>query len=677
MRKSGIVFIIIGLGGLLLLATIANWKSLKHSFKTEVKSKTENLADLQKAQDLLDQGEPIEALKVIHEHEDDIEYRTDTGKKWVQLFIDASTSVRDYPQLVILYESFPKAFEDNEKGSLLVADGYILNKRGSDYEALREVWKGRESRPQDWLVLDADNLLLKGQRREAIELLKTKTFSGQQDTGRLIRLALLNVLENPKLAWDYLTEAYTKDPNNPDIRIYRAKLLESVGKKSLALSEYISAAQTSPNNLFLKDQLAEFYLRNNQFQQAMSIWLDTLKKPSLDTIWVKALFWNKVVTPVQFDWSSAADPTGKLKPFIDYVIHLKPDQFWNEKTFDKIPNGQKYLTNQQASFWLRLLQNLKDGKEKDALELLQFNTFTANSWNPALEIALKRILMYRKAGTLNLDVIPNPLDVTLDQPTPKTPGGTTMKEENQFFNELGELAKVKQDDKSAQKIPNEIHELLLSKEAFAAAFLASGWYEAALQLHSLNVLPASFPDWVAVGMTQALNANRGSEEALKFATMQKPSQGLSLIIGELLAATKNTDSALEHLKKLAKDKNEVGARAAWLISLIYIERSQYQKAKEMINSQPRLVHDTLGKETLARIAMLEGDTLQADKLYGEIVDKSSEAKSYLARKAFQEKDWKKARELTEDLLRQYPDNGLLRENLKKIIEEQQGQAQSQ
>ena len=671
MRKSGIIIIFVGLGAL-LVALVLNkpfqrkYQQKKHANETFVN------ADFQDAEELFQMGHPVEALEIIHRHEDDLEYHSENGQKWVDLFIDVSTATRNSHQLVFLYEVFPEAFENNERAALFVADDLIKTKRLRDYEVLREQWNGREEVAQEWLGLDADRLLLSNQRREAIYLLKSNSFPGTQDTGRLIRLALLYVLDDPKLAWDYLTEAHNKDPKNADIHSYRARLLESIGKKSLALSEFIAAAQTSPNNLFLKDQLADFYLRNNQYKQAMEIWLDTLNKPTLDNIWVKVIFWNRLITPLSFDWSSTNPPNGKIKPYIEYLQNLKPGQYWDDSSFAKIPNSQKFLTSQQSTFWLRLLQNLKDGREKDALEILQFNPYSNSSWNPSLELAIKRVLAYRSTGSLNLESLRNPLDMY-----PNPTSTNENKDDNIFFNKLTELGSPVQRGQKITPIPAEIHDLLTSKEAFSAIFLAAGWYEAALQLHSMPVLPSQFPEWVSVGLTRALRTNRGNEEALTFATKQKTSQNLSLLIGELLAATKHTDSALEQLKKLSMEQSEIGARATWLISLIYIERGQYQEAKQAIRAQPLFANDTLGKETMARIAMLEGNDPLAAQLYSEIISKSSEAKSFLARKAFADKEWTKARDLTEVLLREYPDNVLLRENLKKIIDEQKNTAESE
>ncbi len=90
----------------------------------------------------------------------------------------------------------------------------------------------------------------------------------------------------------------------------------------------------------------------------------------------------------------------KLKPLIEYLINLEPGEFWNQREFNHLSNANKYLKNQQETFWLKLLHALKNQQEKEALNLLKYNPFTTKSWFPELEIALKRILIYRQTGTL-------------------------------------------------------------------------------------------------------------------------------------------------------------------------------------------------------------------------------------------------------------------------------------
>jgi thioredoxin-like negative regulator of GroEL len=669
MRKSVIVTLII-IGGALIGLAVAYNPYMKEKFKNLgfANNAKQEAEDLQKAKDLLYNGKPDEALSIIHRHTGEIEKQTEVGQQWMALLIKANVETLNKQQLLLLWEHSPQAFKDNEVASLMVADGLIAGARGKDYQKLREPWKGHETKPEAWFVLDADELLLDGKRKEAIDFLNSHSFQGKADTDRLIRLALLNVLEQPKIAWDYLTLAYTKDPENPDIRSFRAKILETVGKNNLALSEYVAAVQVAPNNIYLKDQLAEFYLRHKQYQSALQVWTENLNAPSIDFIWLKALFWNKMITPVKYDWQAAKIPDGQLKPLVEYILHLPQGQFWDKAAFEKISNGSQYTKTQQATFWLRLLSALKNQNDKEALNLLQYNPFAPVSWDPQLETALRRILQYRVHGSFDTASVSNPLEAHPNDDTQSQAEKNTPP----FFAQLQELATSTQPGQSL-RIPEDLQSVLTSPEAFTAAFLAAGWAEAAIELHNATVFPSTFPDWVALDYVKALRQNSGNADALDFAHAQKQTPEMVLLIGELDIASNNTDAALTDLAELAKTDTDIGAKAAWMISLIYIDKTKYDEAKEVILNQPRLSKEVLGQETLARIALLEGDVEEADSMYSAIVKDSSEAKSYLARKAFQNKNWKKAKELTEDLLKQYTNNALLRENLKKIEEQQKGE----
>jgi len=632
-----------------------------HSVAKDIHDEISEKQQLEKARKLLDEFHPKEALTIIRQHEAEINDLSQTGKQWLDLFIKASSQLHDTEQLAILYDYFPKAFQNHEKAVLMIADAYISSNRLKDYQKIRNRWKRQTKQENAWLVLDADKLLLEGKKEEAIALLNANSFEGKADTGRLVRLALLNAREAPKSAWKYLTEAYKKDPHNADIRSYRAKLLEKEGKNALALSEYIAAARSAPNNLFLRDQLANFYLRTQQYQDALEVWSNHLKDPSLDTFWVKALFWGNIVKPVDFDWDSATPPEGNQQPLVEYLLTLKSGEFWDQEDFNKIPEGSKYLQREQATFWLRLLKALKDLDEDSSWNLLQYNPFNDTSWHPELEYALKQVIAYRKTGSLDVNIGGTP-----DNETNKR---YLDRERYPFFAELDDLSEESKLS-LAERIPSSLHELLLSDQAFMATLLAAGWPEAALQLNTLTIVPTTFPNWISYSLTQALQKNRGAGEALEFATLQHPTSELSLLIGELLIAQGDADAGLDILSKLTDGNSDIAFRASWLSSLVYIEKGALEKAKELIEAQPKLKSDVVGKETLARIALLQGNLGIADKLYASLEKDSSEAKSYLARKAFAEKNWRRAKQLTEDLLKEHPNNQLLLENLKKIIQKQ-------
>lgn len=660
-RIVGLFLVLLCIVGLTL--GIFYWPKIERRVKKISIDKTQEAKDIERTKDLLNNSKPEEALALIQQYSEEIDPNTEYGKEWLDLLIRASEATSNISQLVVLHEYYPKAFDSHEKAALLVANYYLSTGRTKDFQVLRDNWKGRETLPETWFVLDGDKILVEGKRKEAIDFLTSRTFTGKADTPRLVRLALLYVFENPNIAWDYLKQAYAKDPENPEIRSYRAKLLETVGKNNLALTEYIAAAQTDPNNIYLKDQLAEFFRRNHQIPLALQVWSENLKEPSLDFIWLKTLFWNRIVTPVKFNWNSIPTPKGKLNPLIQYLLVLEPDEFWNSAKFNSVPQAQQFLKTQQSTFWLRLLALLKQGKEKEAYDLLQFNPFQTVSWNPQLEQALKKIILYRETGKLN------PEETTQREIENKAGTQSVAKNLPAFYEQLQNFAQLEQTDPAFQ-MPSDVQSLLKGPEAFSAALLASGWYEAALGLHTLTVIPKSYPDWYAYEITKGLQSNRGISQALEFATLQNPTPTLNLLIGELLIASNNPDAAIDRLSSIAKEDTDLGQRAALLISQIEIERGQYLEAKNLVNSHPKLSESVTGQETLARIALLEGNKDLANQIYSSLEEKSAEAKSYLARKAFEERDWKRARELTEQLLLVYPTNSLLQENLRKVIEEQ-------
>ncbi len=644
-------------------------QKIKAYINTRSISPQQESEDLAQVKELLKQSKPAEALTIIDNYNYKFARPDDPqGQEWLQLYIDAVVKAGDAERLLYLWETVPNKVLENETASVGLADVLLRTLRLEDYAKVRAKWQGHETQNEVWFVLDADRTLLKDGRQAAIEVLNKQTFDGKKDVGRLVRLALLQVQDNPRMAWEYLTDAYNRDPDNVDVRSYRARLLEAIGKPGLALNEYLGAVQVQPNNLILMDQLAEFYLRHGRYKLALKVWQESLNRPNSDSLWLKTWFWNRVATPLNNVWVSDKVPDGELKPFLEYLFHLSPGNFWDQAEFDKLPLATRYLQEQQSTFWLRLLQQLENDNEGKAWELLQYNAFKNESWNPQLEQLIKRVLTYRKLGTFTLDEVQGAATAASRTPTGSFETVDSEMQKHPLIVAIDEYSQHGALDKSAQ-IPSDLHALLMGKDAFSAVFLAAGWLEASLNLTHLGVLPKNYPEWYTYGITQALRYNKGDLAALDFATKQAASPQLSMLIGELLVSSGSPDAGLDQLKKLSTLDSDVGFRSAWLASLLYIERQDYSKAREVVIAQPRLADDMLGKETLARIALLEGNDEQADQLYSAIEKDSWEAKSYLARKAFQNKDWQRAKELTEQILAEFPNNELLRKNLAQILEE--------
>lgn len=654
MNRLTSLLIVFGAGAL-SAGVISYWIHSEKQTEAVAAFQDQETRDLAKVEQLLQDNRSDEARHFITAYKDRIESQSPTAPQWLKLLIKANDDLGDAPQLTLLYEYKPEAFNTHEHAAVLVGDYALKTGQESLWQRLRHEWEGRETLVSQWFILDADNLLSQGEKARSIQLLKSRQFDDKEDVARLLRLALLTT-DQPDTAWTYISQALEKDPQNPVLMLYRAKILEMMGHDIPARYTYLIASQTHPSNPYLLDQLANFYLRHNDFNSAFGAWKQGLQASALDTTWIDALFWNRIVAPLQIDWATLQPPKGPLAPYIQYLLKLKPNEFWNDQAFALIPASSKYLHIQQSTYWLRLLQALKQGEEAKALAILDDPTFQLISWAPDLEMALRKTIQYRKTGSIQQDVQP--------------PLSNTPKADEGFFKVLRALSFNEHGQKTP--IPQDIAALLKSPEAYSAACLAQGWMAAALALHTPDVLPPEFPDWVAVQYTRAISQNQSQAQALAFAKKQKPSTPLSLVIGELYASQGEYSSALDNLTNLALIPSDIGLQASHLISLIYINQDKLVKAKKAINQQLLLKDSLTGKETLARIAALQGKVKLAISLYEAIEDQSFEAKSFLALKAFQEKDWDRAQNLTEQLILENPSDTTLQENLQKIIEAKQG-----
>ncbi len=624
----------------------------------------DEIEDQNHVQAYLESFHPNEAAKILQFYRGSLNDQTEIGQRWISLAILTAIELRDKTELATLYHEYPEWFYDDEPASLLVAEHFLQTHELDLYGSLRSRWASRSAQfPEKWGILDSNRLEMEGRRAEALVLLGTLKFQGDKDTNRLIRMAMLSLPESPSNAWDYLSEALKNDPKNPDLRMYRARLLEAEDRPTLALSELNAAVQTDPKNPFIRDHLVEFYVKRQQFPDALRVLSEGLQYPTIDATWVKVAFWEKVAGPANLEWSSHEIPLGSIKPFITYILDLPEDQFWDAKAFQKLPNYQHYTKTQPVSVWLRFFDLLKKGRENDAAELLVLNPFQNSYLNPELELGFRRILNYRLNGSLVVNE--NSFNTIDSYPTDVS---ALNFDSLSFLDQLTLLARQEAINPYFV-MPQKIQNLLDGPLAYVALLLSQNWNQAAIVLNPLSTFPENIPSWVAVKMSRAIQGNYGIVTALQFANQQPAHPELQLRIAELLVAKKAPVEAIDILDNLRGYQGEVGSKAAWLLSLLYIDQKSLDLAREIIMSHPKLSSDTLGQEGLARIALLEGNVAQAERIYLTIQDRSAEARSYLARKAFLEKDWTKARALTLALIQEFPNNQVLRDNLLKINSE--------
>lgn len=635
--------------GVVLVAGAAFWGV--RAWRMEIVVRQERRA-FNKAAELVRAGKPSEALALLR-----TQTLPDSTLAWPGLEVEALVGLRDVGHLVGIYERGPARILANEEASVLVARAYMQARRAEPAEEVRAKWRGREKRTELWLVYDSDALLVAGRAKDAETLLRTHPQRGTADVARLTRLAILVARRDVSAAFQLLGQAAALDSRDADVRLFRGQVLEAVGKVEAARYEYVAAALTRTNDAFVRDELAEFYRRQGNIELALDTWIQSMPDRAPDYFWLKAGFWSRVVQTRILEPETIAE--GGLQPLAQWLIQLPSGVYFDTNSFALLAQSRRYTTDRQEIFWLQLIDNLQRGREQAAFDLLSFNRFRVASWNPDLESALIRILHYRLKRSLN--------------PTTATLAASEFGDTNRhrFFIELGAAARA---ERLGQRpfVDAALDSVLRGPEAFAAAFMAAGWREAALNLRSANDDSGKRPMWLAYGLAQLLRSNRSPKAALEFLNRQGAAPELELLTAETLLQTGENKAALALLKRLAAAPSPVGLRASYILALADLDRGLFDAVSSDIERQPLLATNVLGQELLGRLALRRGQTNEADRIFLAIADKSIEAKAHLARRAFAQKQWKDARQYTTDLLTLLPDRLQLRENLLAIDREEAG-----
>ncbi len=473
--------------------------------------------------------------------------------RWARLEVQVAASSMQFARLASIYQRNPASILGDENASLLLARAFLHSRDQKDFTALCEQWNAHPRQEAAWFTLDVDQLILAGKLDEARTALEAQKFEGAADIPRLTRLAMLTAGIDLAKSWNLLAEASALNSRTADVRLFRGQILERIGKIPLARVEYVAAHLAEPTNPWYADQLAEFYRRRGNEPAAVEVWQGALAHEAVDFIWLKQWFWSRVVTPGKSK-SPALPESGSLAALDKALAGLPAEQFWNAQWSEA---GVRLGADRQETFWLRLLETLRNRDEKEALQLVAFHKERAQSWAPDLETALWRILSYRLHGTLN----PAELPATL-------PAAATS---HQFFAQLAAAAKS-----TGGTVPVELDALLRSDEAFATAFVCAGWLRAGVELRPEGDLPAGLPAWLGYTDTQAVRYVRGNEAALAFATHLPQTPELAVLIAELQITTGRTAAARAVLGNTMKSETPSGslvayvmlgarARLAWLV----------------------------------------------------------------------------------------------------------------
>jgi hypothetical protein len=407
---------------------------------------------------------------------------------WMDREAAAALAHDDQLRLGRLVEMGPESFRHSEKSALPACRAVLLQERDDLFAKVRELWEGRETLCDQWLLLDADYLRLTGRSAEARRLLKGRPLTGLDEARRLARLALLSA-DDPAAAWRLLEQADRLAPGDSELRLLRGRLLLAVGRGSDACDHFAAALAERPDDELLRDQLAESLRRQGRTPEALSVWL----KPGRvvpDFVWLKTNFWSRVANPARFDWTDQLPSSGGLRSLALYIDNLPRDAYWCDESTRRYGLLPGVMVRQDV-FWLRLLEALRNRRDLEAVALLHSHPTLDHSWQPDLERALARIVAYRADRSLATDLPP-----------------ATSSPTHPFFEQVEKLAQGRRLFKQSPDVPEDLADLLASPEADAAALLAAGWTAAAVRLHNPDADLDRLPAWYRAGITAAVAASR-------------------------------------------------------------------------------------------------------------------------------------------------------------------------
>ncbi len=576
--------------------------------------------------------------RILAGHLEDPEQQYAWGQKLLEAEAAKAVERNDAAALrQIISQNPQRSLTEDE--ALLLARAAMHERDARTYESMTASWRDRQSQPAQWVFLEAAALTIQGQAAEAKAVLEAQKFQGRDESNRLLRLALLST-DQPLVSMELVNEAIAVAPEHADALSFRAQILERLRRWPEARADYVRAVALDSTSPLFWDQLAGFYQRRQQYLDAVQTWQDGYEKTGVAEFWLKAWFWKKVTG---YGESMSPPPEhGFYAEFAGYLNRLEPGLWWDEATFSSVAFASRILEQRQETFWLRLLQWLQDDQDAEAMRLLSSDPFARKSWAPWLKDALRTILLWRA------------------EQIPLNAGSLSSGEErHQFYGLLARLGDVQ------EPYPAMKH-LLESRNAWAAAFLAEGWLAAAIQFDQPD--GAALPGWYDYGQVQARRLVETNTAALERLPRILNSDEIPLLAVEIYLAEGQLAKAESSLVALAGEEGAVAERAAWLLAQLLYESNRLDELRVLLSENAALASSLAGQQLQARLALLDGRFQEAVGIYETIADESFEAKVFLSRLAFQQKQWERARELTEQLIALQPDEPIFYRNLRAINE---------
>lgn len=203
---------------------------------------------------------------------------------------------------------------------------------------------------------------------------------------------------------------------------------------------------------------------------------------------------------------------------------------------------------------------------------------------------------------------------------------------------------AKREDSEAER---KVYDQWLTQPgSLVSTLIASGWAGAALIIGQDEAfqIPPDSPDGLDFAYAKAMATRYDKNRALSWlGKLPKRSHAATLLYGEILIATQQTEEGLKQLQTIATSESPLASRALWTLALTELTRNQPAKTRELVLSNPSLAASTQGRELLARAALAEGNRTETAKIYSELGESSPDAMIFLSKEAFAAKNFAEAR----------------------------------
>lgn len=381
-------------------------------------------------------------------------------ERWDALEMAAYVQLGQLAELLALFRQSPKPFTTDEEAALAAARAQIETRDLESFAELRKVWVSREGRVEMWLGLEADLLVLQGQRDEAIALLKRFKFEGTAESTRLARLGYLLAEVDPPLSAKAMEMALGLGPRLAEVWLFAARTHEEAGRHKEAYAAFCRALELAPHDVFVRHHTAEYLTRQAAYTLALKTWEPSTAPPSMDFLWLKVIFWQRVANAEAGGSLPGACPPGPLARLVEQLLRLPVEMFWHEERLAPFVHeaGEHW-----ELLWLRVLEALRKGDDDEALTVLNLGL---RSPMPTVENALRQVLTYRRTGFFEPGVL------CLGPKAPTAFRSPLFVQLDQWIS--GALAQE----------PQELLQMMESRAIYAAVLRAGGWQEAAVRLEA-------------------------------------------------------------------------------------------------------------------------------------------------------------------------------------------------